>query len=253
MPGVWPRLPFLPVSRLRVLLRSPRGRLRLRGDPRAHQPRAHRGRSPSRSGATPICCRSTWWTASRRSAPRWASRRWCARATWRPSGASGSSTSRTTRSRHPTCSFKDRVVAMAIGKAREFGFDTVACASTGNLANSVAAHAAEARLASYIFIPADLEQGKVIATLIYDPTVIEVQGTYDEVNRLCSEVGDQLPLGLREHQPAAVLRGGLEDVRLRDRRAARLARPRPRGGALRGRLAPHQDRQGDAGAGACSG
>jgi threonine synthase len=92
---------------------------------------------------------------------------------------------------HPTCSFKDRVVAMAIGKAREFGFDTVACASTGNLANSVAAHAAEARLASYIFIPADLEQGKVIATLIYDPTVIEVRGTYDEVNRLCAEVGDR--------------------------------------------------------------
>ena len=92
---------------------------------------------------------------------------------------------------HPTCSFKDRVVAMAIGKAREFGFDTVACASTGNLANSVAAHAAEARLASYVFIPADLEQGKVIATLIYAPTVIEVQGTYDEVNRLCAEVGDR--------------------------------------------------------------
>jgi threonine synthase len=92
---------------------------------------------------------------------------------------------------HPTCSFKDRVVAMAVGKAREFGFDTVACASTGNLANAVAAHAAEARLASYIFIPADLEAGKVLATLIYDPTVIEVQGTYDEVNRLCAEVGDR--------------------------------------------------------------
>jgi threonine synthase len=92
---------------------------------------------------------------------------------------------------HPTCSFKDRVVAMAIGKAREFGFDTVACASTGNLANSVAAHAAEARLTSYVFIPADLEQSKVIATLIYAPTVIEVRGTYDEVNRLCAEVGDR--------------------------------------------------------------
>lgn len=92
---------------------------------------------------------------------------------------------------HPTCSFKDRVVAVAIGKAREFGFDTVACASTGNLANSVAAHAAEARLAAYVFIPADLEQGKVIATLIYAPTVIEVRGTYDEVNRLCAEVGDR--------------------------------------------------------------
>ena len=92
---------------------------------------------------------------------------------------------------HPTCSFKDRVVAMAIGKAREFGFDTVACASTGNLANSVAAHAAEARLASYIFIPADLEQGKVLATLVYNPTLVAVHGTYDEVNRLCSEIADK--------------------------------------------------------------
>jgi len=92
---------------------------------------------------------------------------------------------------HPTWSFKDRVVAVAIGKAKEFGFDTVACASTGNLANSVAAHAAEARLKSYIFIPADLERGKVTATLVYAPTLIEVQGTYDEVNRLCAEVGDK--------------------------------------------------------------
>jgi threonine synthase len=92
---------------------------------------------------------------------------------------------------HPTCSFKDRVVAMAIGKAREFGFDTVACASTGNLANAVAAQAAEARLASCIFIPADLEPGKVTGTLVYGPRVVEVQGTYDEVNRLCAEVGDK--------------------------------------------------------------
>ncbi len=92
---------------------------------------------------------------------------------------------------HPTWSFKDRVVAVAISKAKEFGFDTVACASTGNLANSVAAHAAEARLKSYIFIPADLERGKVTATLVYDPTLVEVQGTYDEVNRLCAEVGDK--------------------------------------------------------------
>ncbi len=92
---------------------------------------------------------------------------------------------------HPTCSFKDRVVAVAISRAKEFGFDTVACASTGNLANSVAAHAAAARLHSYIFIPADLEPGKVTATLVYGPTLIEVQGTYDEVNRLCAEIGDK--------------------------------------------------------------
>jgi threonine synthase len=92
---------------------------------------------------------------------------------------------------HPTWSFKDRVVAVAVTRAKEFGFDTVACASTGNLANSVAAHAAEARLKSYIFIPADLEQGKIVATLVYQPTLVAVEGTYDEVNRLCSEVSDK--------------------------------------------------------------
>jgi threonine synthase len=83
------------------------------------------------------------------------------------------------------------VVAVAVAKAREFGFDTVACASTGNLANSVAAHAAEARLQSYVFVPADLEAGKITGTLVYDPRLIEVQGTYDEVNRLCAEIGDK--------------------------------------------------------------
>jgi threonine synthase len=92
---------------------------------------------------------------------------------------------------HPTWSFKDRVVSVAVAKAREFGFDTVACASTGNLANSVAAHAAEARLKAYVFIPTDLESGKVTATLVYDPVLVAVQGTYDEVNRLCSEVADK--------------------------------------------------------------
>src|SRR5437773_1377609 len=92
---------------------------------------------------------------------------------------------------HPTWSFKDRVVAVAVTKALEFGFDTVACASTGNLANSVAAHAAEGRLKSYIFIPADLEQGKILGTLVYSPTLVAVHGTYDEVNRLCSEIADK--------------------------------------------------------------
>ncbi len=92
---------------------------------------------------------------------------------------------------HPTWSFKDRVVSVAITKAREFGFETVACASTGNLANSVAAHAAEAGLASFIFVPADLEAGKILGTLVYNPTLVAVQGTYDEVNRLCSEIADK--------------------------------------------------------------
>jgi len=89
---------------------------------------------------------------------------------------------------HPTLSFKDRVVSVAISKAKEFGFDTVACASTGNLANSVAAQSAIANLKRYIFIPADLELGKVIGSLIYNPVLVAVDGNYDQVNRLCSEV-----------------------------------------------------------------
>jgi len=97
---------------------------------------------------------------------------------------------------HPTLSFKDRVVAVALSKAREFGFTTVGCASTGNLANSVAAHAAEGGFESYIFIPHDLEQGKVIGTLIFGANVLSVQGNYDEVNRLCSEVANKYGWGL---------------------------------------------------------
>jgi len=91
---------------------------------------------------------------------------------------------------HPTFSFKDRVVSVAVSKALEFGFDTVSCASTGNLANSVAAHAAEAGLKSYIFIPDGLEAGKVMGTLIYGAKLIRVKGSYDDVNRLCSEIGE---------------------------------------------------------------
>src|SRR5207253_2156576 len=82
-------------------------------------------------------------------------------------------------------------VSFAISKAIEFGFETVSCASTGNLANSVSAHAARAGLACYIFIPDDLEQGKVIGSAIYDPRTIAVRGNYDDVNRLCSEVADK--------------------------------------------------------------
>jgi len=92
---------------------------------------------------------------------------------------------------HPTLSFKDRVVAVAVTKALEFGFPVVACASTGNLANSVAAHAAEGGLTSFVFIPSDLEQGKVLGTSVYAPNLVAVDGTYDEVNRLCSEIADK--------------------------------------------------------------
>jgi threonine synthase len=92
---------------------------------------------------------------------------------------------------NPTHSFKDRVVSVALTVARDFGFNTVACASTGNLANAVAAHAAHAGMEAYIFIPADLEQGKIVATAIYGPNLVAVEGNYDDVNRLCAEIAGQ--------------------------------------------------------------
>lgn len=94
---------------------------------------------------------------------------------------------------NPTWSFKDRVVSVAISAAIDLGFDTLSCASTGNLANSVAAHAAKAGLSSYIFIPADLEIGKVLTTGIYGATLVAVEGNYDDVNRLCSEIAGEYP------------------------------------------------------------
>lgn len=91
----------------------------------------------------------------------------------------------------PTLSYKDRVVPVALSKAIELGFDTVGCASTGNLANSVSAHGAKAGLKRYIFIPAGLEVGKVLGSLIYQPCLVAVEGNYDEVNRLCSEIASK--------------------------------------------------------------
>jgi threonine synthase len=94
---------------------------------------------------------------------------------------------------NPTHSFKDRVVAVAIAKAKELGFETVACASTGNLANAVAAHAAAAGLDSYVFVPADLEEQKLLATGVYGTKLVGVRGTYDDVNRLCTELSQTRP------------------------------------------------------------
>ena len=90
----------------------------------------------------------------------------------------------------PTLSFKDRVVSVALTRARELGFSTVSCASTGNLANSTAAIAAHAGMECCVFIPADLEAGKILGTLVYNPTLMAVRGNYDQVNRLCSEVAN---------------------------------------------------------------
>jgi len=89
---------------------------------------------------------------------------------------------------NPTHSFKDRVVTVALAKAQELGYQVVACASTGNLANSVAAHAAAAGLESYVFVPSDLEEQKILATGVYGTKLVAVQGSYDDVNRLCTEL-----------------------------------------------------------------
>jgi threonine synthase len=96
---------------------------------------------------------------------------------------------------YPTLSFKDRVVSVALSRAKELGIDTVACASTGNLANSVAANSAAAGLKSYVLIPADLEPSKILGSLVFGANVIGIQGAYDQVNRLCSEVAGKFGWG----------------------------------------------------------
>jgi threonine synthase len=97
---------------------------------------------------------------------------------------------------HPTLSFKDRVVAVALSKAHEFGFDTVGCSSTGNLANAVAAQAAEGGFKTFIFVPADLEPEKIVGTLVYGARLVKIHGNYDQVNRLCSEIAQKYSWGI---------------------------------------------------------
>ena len=95
----------------------------------------------------------------------------------------------------PTLSFKDRVVAVALANAQAFGFDTVGCSSTGNLANAVAAHAARLGLKTFILVPADLEPAKILNTQVYGATLVRVEGNYDHVNRLCSQIADRYNWG----------------------------------------------------------
>jgi len=97
---------------------------------------------------------------------------------------------------HPTLSFKDRVVAVALSKAREFGFDTVGCSSTGNLANAVAAQAAAGGFKAFIFVPADLEPEKIINTQVYGATLVKISGNYDQVNRFCAEIAQKYSWGI---------------------------------------------------------
>ena len=94
---------------------------------------------------------------------------------------------------NPSYSFKDRVVSIAATMARAFGFEALSCASTGNLANAAAAHAAHAGMPCYVFVPDDLERAKILATETYGAKVVAVKGNYDDVNRLCAEVAETLP------------------------------------------------------------
>ena len=145
---------------------------------------------------------------------------------------------------NPTNSFKDRVTSVALSKALEFGFKVAACASTGNLANAVAAHAAHAGLRSFVFIPADLEQGKIVTTAVYGGTRRRDRRQLRRGEPAVRRARRHLSVGVRERERPHVLRRGLEDARVRDRRAARLGGARPHRGADRERLAAHEDPQG---------
>src|SRR3989440_2837021 len=113
---------------------------------------------------------------------------------------------------HPSLSFKDRVVAAAINAAAAFGLDTIGCASTGNLANAVAAHAARAGLTAWIFIPEELETAKVVGTSVYGARLVRVRGTYDDVNRLCAQVADRFGWGIVNVNPRAYYGEGSKTV-----------------------------------------
>ena len=183
-------LPARGALRLRELLRAARGRLRpLRRSTRRR--RSARSRPARRgSGATPTSCRSPGRPGDPLEpgltpllrADRLAERLGLDAEVWIKNDAA-----------NPTHSFKDRVVAVALAKAQELGFETVACASTGNLANAVAAHAAAAGLDSYVFVPADLEEQKLLATGVYGTNLVGVHGNYDDVNRLCTELAETRP------------------------------------------------------------
>ena len=144
---------------------------------------------------------------------------------------------------NPTHSFKDRVVSVALARAQELGFQTIACASTGNLANAVAAHAAAAGLPAYVLIPADLEEAKILATGAYGANVVAIKGNYDAVNRLCTEIaGERDDWAFVNVNVRPYYAEGSKTLGLRGRRAARLGAARPRGRAGRLRLAVHEDR-----------
>ena len=155
-------------------------------------PRVSRERiasGPGPSGVTATCCR---WTTPPRSTWGPASPPCTGPTGWPPSSGLGELWIKDDTA-NPTGSFKDRVVSVALTKARQLGFKVAACASTGNLANSVAAHAARAGMASVVLIPQDLEAAKVTMTAVYGGIVVAVKGSYDDVNRLCAELTSEHP------------------------------------------------------------
>ncbi|WBL35595.1 pyridoxal-phosphate dependent enzyme [Tepidiforma flava] len=149
---------------------------------------------------------------------------------------------------NPTWSFKDRVVAVASSRARELGYDKLACASTGNLANSVSAHAAAAGMEAVVFIPHDLELGKVLGSSIYGPTLVKVRGNYDAVNRLCAELAGAYNWAFVNVNVRPYYSEGSKTLGFEVAEQPRLARARPLRGAHRLRFALREDPERAAGA-----
>ena len=165
---------------------------------------AYHRRTPTPCGATPTCCRPTPQGAGGPGSRVHPTR------PGRPAGGRARPGELWIKNDtlNPTGSFKDRVVSVALTKARELGFKVAACASTGNLANSVAAHAARAGMRSVVFIPSDLEPAKIVATAVFGGHVVAVDGNYDDVNRLCAELAGDTRLGVRQRQHPYLLRRG---------------------------------------------
>ena len=246
--GVRGRVPARGALRLRALLRPARGRLRPQ--------RAERPTSPSCAAASRRGPQNIWRyadflplagaarpvaRATSRAACRPAARRWSA-PTGSPSASAcarcGSRTTpRTRRTRSRTASSPSRSPAPASSASRRSPAPRPATSPTRSPPTRAALG-----LDAYVFIPSDLEEQKILATGVYGTQPRRVSGNYDDVNRLCTELSGERELGVRERQPAPVLRRGLQDARVRDRRAARLGAARPRRRADRLRLAVHEDR-----------
>ena len=150
---------------------------------------------------------------------------------------------------NPTYSFKDRPVSVTTSKALEFEFDVLACVSTGNLMGSVAAHGAKAGMETIVFFPASLEREKIVGAAVYGPTLVAIEGTYDQANPVLQRTGRHQAMGLRQHQHAAVLRGGEQDPGLRGRGAAWVEGARSLRGPGRFGRAAHEDMEGHPGDG----